>query len=57
MKAVADTVNFEALDSCHQQISSHLNDLAELARHVAANGVDAKAQQLGMAQDVAGKNG
>jgi len=46
MKAVADTVNFEALDSCHQQISLHLNRLAELAKHVAANGVDAKAQQL-----------
>ena len=45
MSAVPEPASFEALDACHQQILVHLDMLAELAKHVEAAGVDAKAQQ------------
>jgi hemerythrin-like domain-containing protein len=39
------TIGFDALDACHQQIFAHLTLLTGLAAQVAANGVDAVAQQ------------
>jgi hypothetical protein len=44
MKASPEPVSFEALDACHQQIHAHLAELATLAQHIEANGVDAVAQ-------------
>lgn len=38
--AVIETINFEALDVCHQQIAAHLNRLATLITHMEARGVD-----------------
>jgi hemerythrin-like domain-containing protein len=46
MRTVTPSVSFEALDACHQQILTHLEQLAELVRHVDSAGVDAKARQL-----------
>lgn len=40
------TPGFEALDACHRQIHVHLTELAELAKHMEAVGVDAKAQTM-----------
>ena len=45
MSAVPEPTSFEALDACHQQILVHLAMLAELAKHMEAVGVDAKARQ------------
>ena len=39
------TVGFDALDACHQKILAHLTLLTGLAAQVAAQGVDAAAQQ------------
>jgi len=44
MKASPEPVSFEVLDACHQQIHVHLAELATLAQHIEANGVDAAAQ-------------
>ncbi len=44
MKTMSEPINFEALDACHQQIHAHLTELAALAQHVEANGVDVAAQ-------------
>jgi len=44
MRAVTESIPFEALDECHRQIMSHLADLANLARQIEAKGVDAAAQ-------------
>ena len=44
MNAASQLAAFEALDACHQQILLHLAELADLAQHVEAVGVDAKAQ-------------
>jgi len=38
--AVQETINFEALDVCHQQIAVHLNRLAALITHMETGGVD-----------------
>lgn len=45
MSASSEPLGFETLDACHQQIHTHLNELAALARHIEVAGVDAKAQQ------------
>jgi hemerythrin-like domain-containing protein len=45
MRAVTESIPFEALDECHRQIMSHLADLTNLARQIEAKGVDAVAQQ------------
>lgn len=45
MNEFPESIRFEALDACHQQIHVHLTELATLARHVEAKGLDAKAQQ------------
>jgi hemerythrin-like domain-containing protein len=42
--AVHETINFEALDVCHQQIAAHLNRLAGLITHIDASGVDIHAR-------------
>ena len=44
MRAVTESIPFEALDECHRQIMSHLADLDKLARQIEAKGVDAAAQ-------------
>lgn len=36
MKAATGSVNFKALDACHQQIHVHLGNLAQLAKQVEA---------------------
>lgn len=43
--AVQETINFEALDVCHQHIAAHLNRLAALIPHIESHGVDAHARQ------------
>jgi hypothetical protein len=43
--AVQETVNFEALDVCHQQIAAHLNQLAALITHIESSGVDEHARR------------
>ncbi len=40
---------FEALDACHVQIQQHVIELASLARHIEAEGVDALAQRQAQA--------
>lgn len=45
MSKATESVSFETLDACHQQIHVHLTELAELARRVEAAGVDAAVQQ------------
>jgi hemerythrin-like domain-containing protein len=45
MRAVTESIPFEALDECHRQIMSHLADLTYLARQIEAKGVDAAAQR------------
>lgn len=42
--AIQETINFEALDVCHQQIAAHLNRLAALIAHIETNGVDEQAR-------------
>ena len=44
MQAVTESLNFEALDACHQQIQAHLIALEALIRHIEAHGVDAGAR-------------
>jgi hemerythrin-like domain-containing protein len=39
------SVNFEALDACHQQIHVHLAELAALLRHIQTVGVDASVEK------------
>lgn len=39
------SVSFSALDACHQEILAHLQALGALAKHIAAHGIDAPAQQ------------
>ena len=46
MSMATESVDFQALDACHQQILLHLNELAALARHVEALGLDAQARQM-----------
>lgn len=43
--AVQETINFDALDTCHQEIAAHLNRLAALIAHIEAKGVDDMARQ------------
>ena len=43
--ATNETVNFEALDACHQQIMQHLNRLSSLIRRINASGVDQQARR------------
>lgn len=45
MSAVVESVDFEALDACHQQIHVHLTRLAALARHIEDKGADAEARE------------
>ena len=45
MSAIPELVSFQALDACHQQTHGHLTELAALARHIDAVGVDSQAQQ------------
>lgn len=45
MRAVTESIPFEALDECHRRIMANLADLTDLARHIEAKGVDAAAQQ------------
>lgn len=45
MIAVPESLNFEALDACHQQIQAHLDKLEGLIRHIEAEGVDATARK------------
>jgi hemerythrin-like domain-containing protein len=46
MCAVRESMSFDALDACHQQIHQHIEDLALLAVRVfEAGSVDAQAQQ------------
>lgn len=40
MSAAAKSIPFDALDSCHQQMLQHLNDLAALAQHIESQGTD-----------------
>ena len=43
--AVHETINFDALDACHQQIAAHLNRLAALITHIESSGVDDHVRQ------------
>jgi hemerythrin-like domain-containing protein len=46
MRAVTESIPFEALDECHRKIMSHLADLTELARQIESKGeADAAAQR------------
>ena len=45
MSTANSTVNFDALDACHQQIQRHLTELATLAQQIEIDGVNATAQQ------------
>ena len=43
--AASATSGFDALDACHRQIQLHLADLAQLAKKIEADGVDAEVQK------------
>ena len=45
MTAPLESVNFEALDACHQQIVGHLNRLAELIQTIETSDLDEHARQ------------
>lgn len=45
MRVAPESIIFQTLDACHQQIHVHLIELAALAQHIEAVGVDVKAQQ------------
>lgn len=46
MNATRERAPYVELDECHRQIHRHLDQLAELARHMAEQGLDARAQSL-----------
>jgi hemerythrin-like domain-containing protein len=43
--ATSASSGFDALDACHRQIQLHLADLAQLAKKIEADGVDAEVQK------------
>lgn len=45
MSDTPKAIDFEAMDSCHQQMLTHLTELAALAQHIEAEGVDATARR------------
>ncbi|MCF8167676.1 MAG: hemerythrin domain-containing protein [Rhodoferax sp.] len=45
MTAPLESVNFEALDACHQQIVGHLNRLATLIQTIETSGLDEHTRQ------------
>ncbi|MEO8121909.1 MAG: hemerythrin domain-containing protein [Rhodoferax sp.] len=45
MSLATESVSFETLNACHEQIQVHLTELVALARRVEAEGVDAAVQQ------------